>query len=307
MSDQPTFEGRPLAKPDEPVVDQGLQFDLVTLLGRRGVLRAFGLGAVGVGVAACGVGESSGPAGTASSSGATSSSASGAAAVGEIPEETAGPYPGDGSNGPDVLQQSGVVRSDISRSFGDSTAAAPGTPLTLTMNIKDLAEGGVAFAGAAVYVWHCDGEGRYSMYNDGVTEENFCRGVQIADKRGQVSFTTVFPGCYAGRWPHVHFEVYPDEASITDATSAIATSQLAFGKDICDEVYARADYPNSAANLSRLSLETDMIFADGVEHQLGSISGDIDNGLTVTLSVAVDTRTPAGGGGMTDGAPPPPQ
>jgi protocatechuate 3,4-dioxygenase beta subunit len=92
----------------------------------------------------------------------------------------------------------------------------------------------------------------------------------------------VFPGCYAGRWPHVHFEVYPDE------------------------VYARADYPNSAANLSQLSLETDMIFADGVEHQLDSISGDIDDGLTVTLSVAVDTRTPAGGGGMTGGAPPPP-
>ena len=31
----------------------------------------------------------------------------------EIPEETAGPYPGDGSNGPDVLAEDGIVRQDI--------------------------------------------------------------------------------------------------------------------------------------------------------------------------------------------------
>ncbi len=30
-----------------------------------------------------------------------------------IPNETAGPYPGDGTNGPNVLGLTGVVRSDI--------------------------------------------------------------------------------------------------------------------------------------------------------------------------------------------------
>ncbi len=294
-----TFEGRPLAKPDEPVVDQGLQFDLETMMGRRRLLRALGLGAVGIGagaaLAACG----SSSAGTATATG--TGTGIGTTANGEIPEETAGPYPGDGSNGPDVLEQSGVVRSDITTSFGSSTATAPGTPMTLTMNIKDLANDGAAFAGAAAYVWHCDAEGRYSMYSEGVTEENFLRGVQVADKRGQVRFTTVFPGCYAGRWPHVHFEVYPDVDSITDASAAIATSQLAFPKDICDEVYALASYPASASNLAQLSLETDGIFSDGVEHQLGSMSGEIEDGLGVSLSVAIDTRTAAGGGGRGGG------
>ena len=41
------------------------------------------------------------------------------------------------------------------------------------------------------------------------------------------TFTSIFPACYDGRWPHIHFEVYPDEAAITDATNAIATSQVA--------------------------------------------------------------------------------
>ena len=30
-------------------------------------------------------------------------------------------------------------------------------------------------------MWHCDREGGYSLYSDGVTEENYLRGVQITD------------------------------------------------------------------------------------------------------------------------------
>ena len=51
-----------------------------------------------------------------------------------IPEETAGPFPGDGSNGPDVLSQSGVVRKDIRSSFGSSTTVAEGVPLTIQLD-----------------------------------------------------------------------------------------------------------------------------------------------------------------------------
>jgi protocatechuate 3,4-dioxygenase beta subunit len=32
--------------------------------------------------------------------------------------------------------------------------------------------------------------------------------VQITDANGVVSFTSIFPGCYSGRWPHIHFEVF---------------------------------------------------------------------------------------------------
>jgi hypothetical protein len=113
----PGYEGRPLVRPDEEVVDQGLGFDLATLFSRRRMLGVLGLGAATVGLAACGSGSS-----TSASAGSTATTA--ATASGEIPDETAGPYPGDGSNGPDVLSLSGIVRSDIRSSFGDASGTA---------------------------------------------------------------------------------------------------------------------------------------------------------------------------------------
>lgn len=223
-----TYEGRLLPKQDEELVDQGLQFDLGTL-SRRTALRVLGIGGGSLALAAC-ARSTSAPATTSTTdagSATTSTSTSSVTGLTEIPDETAGPYPGDGSNGADVLEQSGVVRSDLTTSFGSSTTRAEGVPMTLELTITDLASSGDPFEGVAVYVWHCDREGRYSMYSEGVEEENYLRGVQIAGADGVVTFTSIFPACYDGRWPHIHFEVYPDEASITDASKAIATSQVA--------------------------------------------------------------------------------
>jgi protocatechuate 3,4-dioxygenase beta subunit len=295
----PTFEDRPLPRPGEELVDQGLAFDVGTLLSRRSVLRFLGIGAATAGLAACGATAAPSSSSAASSSGTSTAS-------GEIPDETAGPYPGDGSNGPDVLEQSGIVRSDIRSSFGDSTGTAEGVPMTLELTVRDLANGGVPFEGVAVYVWHCDGQGRYSMYSEGVTDQNYLRGVQIADSAGKVRFTSVFPACYDGRWPHIHFEVYPDQAGITDAASAIATSQVALPQDVCEQVYATPGYDGSSANLARVSLTGDNVFGDdGAASQLATVSGDV-RGLTVTLPVAVDpTTTPTGGSMGGPGGPPP--
>jgi len=291
-----SYEGRPLVRPDEEVVDQGLGFDLGTLFSRRRMLGVLGLGAAGVGLAACG--------GDGGSSSASASS-SAAASSGEIPDETAGPYPGDGSNGPDVLEMSGIVRSDIRSSFGDFSGTAEGVPMTLELTLTDLANGGVPFAGVAVYVWHCDRDGGYSLYSEGITEQNYLRGVQIADAAGKVSFTSIFPACYPGRWPHVHFEVYPDEASITDSATAIATSQVALPQDVAEAVYATDGYDASVANLAQLSLDSDNVFGDdGGATQLGTATGSVDSGYAVSLAVGVDTTTtPTGGQLSGDGAP----
>ncbi len=127
----PAYQGRLLPRPDEEVVDQGLDFDVRTLLSRRRMLKAFGLGAGMFALAACGVDAAS----------TSDASATGAGGVTEIPDETAGPYPGDGSNGPDVLEESGIVRSDIRSSFGTSTTTAEGVPLEFELTILDMAEG----------------------------------------------------------------------------------------------------------------------------------------------------------------------
>ncbi|HJU01367.1 MAG TPA: intradiol ring-cleavage dioxygenase [Actinomycetes bacterium] len=301
----PSYEGRPLARPHEELVDQGLGFDVTTLLSRRRMLRVLGLGAAAVGLAACGGGGTGSSSGSAATSATTSGSGSASAASGEIPDETAGPYPGDGSNGPDVLEQSGIVRSDIRSSFGNASGTAQGVPMQLELAIKDLANGGAAFKGVAVYVWHCDREGRYSMYSDGVTGENYLRGVQVADADGLVKFTSIFPACYSGRWPHVHFEVYPDTASITDDAKVIATSQVALPEDTCAKVYAQSGYEQSVGNLSQVSLDSDNVFGDdGGKSQLGTVTGDVTSGLKVALTVGVDTTTtPTGGQNAGDGAP----
>lgn len=305
---RPAYQGRELPRPEEELVDQGLSFDLETMVSRRQALRSLGVGAAALGLAACGGGSTSSGGTSPSAAASSSSPATAAGDLQEIPGETAGPFPADGSNGPSVLDQDGVVRSDIRPSFGSASGVAEGVPMELELVVRDLANGGAAFAGVAVYVWHCDREGRYSLYSDGVEDENYLRGVQIADEQGRVRFTSIFPACYTGRWPHIHFEVYGSEAGLVDSTTAIATSQVALPQDVSAEVYAESGYESSVRNLSRVSLSDDNVFGeDSGALQLGMISGDVRTGYTVTLAVGVDTSTaPTGGQPTGDGMPPGP-
>ena len=281
--------------------DRGLSFDLATMAGRRLMDRRRALQMVaGAGVAAlvgCGSGDDGGRAtatttstdrsgSTAAGSGTQSAAGSGAECA-TVPEETAGPFPGDGSNGPDVLAEDGIVRADIRPSFGSATGRAEGVPATLDLEILDGAGGCAPLEGAALYVWHCDREGRYSLYSPGVTGENYLRGVQPADADGAVSFATIFPGCYPGRWPHIHFEVYPSVADATGGGSALVTSQLAIPEDTCNQVYAADGYSESVTNLAALTLESDMVFADGSDLQLATATGSGDDGFALRLSVVV--------------------
>ena len=179
-----------------------------------------------------------------------------------------------------------------------------GVPLTFSFTLTDMAGGNVPFEGAAVYVWHCDAQGRYSMYTQGVEDETFLRGVQVADANGQVTFQTIVPGCYAGRWTHIHFEVYPDLTSVTDVSNAIATSQVAFPADMLAGVYALDQYSGSAKNLAGVgtSPADDMVFGEGDwSLELGTFTGDADSGYIGSLAVGVDTSTTpslSGGGGQ---------
>ena len=267
-----------------PEHDLGLAYDLRTLSRRRALTLFAGAGlATLVGCAP----DEDAPATGSTAAPSTPTGSATSANCEEIPEETTGPYPGDGSNGPNVLTESGIVRSDIRSSFGSSSGTADGVPLTVTLSLLDQANGCAALSGAAVYLWHCDREGRYSLYSDGVTDQNYLRGVQEADADGQVTFTTIFPACYSGRWPHIHFEVYPSLAEATSAGNVMATSQLALPEDVCDLVYATDGYEQSVENKAQTPLDSDMVFSDGVDQQLADVNGDVDSGYTATLALAV--------------------
>jgi protocatechuate 3,4-dioxygenase beta subunit len=228
---------------------------------------------------------------TATTDTATNSTATNGTAttdVVEIPEETGGPFPADGTNGVNVLTEDGVVRRDLTSSFAGATGVASGVPMTVTLILRDVAEGGDPLAGAAVYLWHCDADGRYSLYSDGAADRNYLRGVQVSDEAGQVTFDTIVPGCYDGRWPHMHFEIYEDLDSASNGRNAIATSQLALPKGVAEAAYLDPAYPSSADNLARVSLSSDNVFGDdGAAHQLAVVTGDVGSGFVATLPVGV--------------------
>jgi protocatechuate 3,4-dioxygenase beta subunit len=286
--------------------DRGLGFDLSTLYARRRLFALFGGAGLAALIASCGSDSKSSvttssaaasatatdnvvvatsPAATVASV-ASSASTSAASGLQAIPEETAGPYPGDGSNGINVLKDSGIVRSDIRASFGSSTTMAKGVATTIKLTLVS-ANGGAPLPGAAVYIWHCDASGLYSLYSQGATDQNYLRGVQEADANGVVTFTIIYPACYAGRWPHIHFEVYPTIADATSASNLLATSQLALSKEASAAVYAGAGYPNSTQNLSQVSLATDMVFSDGAGLETPTITGSVAEGYVIAMSAAI--------------------
>ena len=145
------------------------------------------------------------------------------------------------------------MRSDITRSIGDLSGTAGGVPTTIEMTLLDVAGGGTPLAGAAVYIWHCDREGRYSMYD--IADQNYLRGVQETGSDGKVTFKSVFPAAYSGRWPHIHFEVYESVAAATGSGAKLKTSQIALPEDACKLVYAtkrlRAERAEPRRDLAR--------------------------------------------------------
>ncbi|MCW2680053.1 MAG: hypothetical protein JWM62_1454 [Frankiales bacterium] len=271
---------------DHPV-DGGIERDLPRLLSRRRALGGL-LGVSGMALlASCG---SSGTTTTTSRAAASPLRGGGETpvATGEIPTETAGPFPGNGSNGANVLTEAGVVRKDIRTSVGSASGTAEGVPLTIRLKVLDLSgTTSTPLEGAAVYLWHADRNGDYSMYSAAAADENYLRGVQVADADGMLEFTSVFPACYDGRWPHIHFEVYPTLDAATSSSNKLRTTQLALPQDVCDQVYAAAGYEQSVSTMSRVSLDSDMVFSDGYSLQMAKTTGSNAEGWTAELTVPV--------------------
>jgi protocatechuate 3,4-dioxygenase beta subunit len=210
--------------------------------------------------------------------------------------ETNGPYPADGTNTSsgstsNVLTVSGVIRSDIRTSFVGSTTAATGVPVTFTITVVDANNSCAPLANYAIYMWHCDQLGRYSLYD--LPAESYLRGLQVTNASGQVTFTTIFPGCYAGRYPHIHFELFTSLANATRGSFARLISQFALPADVCSTVYASTGYTTSANNFRSVSIANDNVFGDNSSAQITAMtmamSGSVAAGYTATATVAIAT------------------
>jgi protocatechuate 3,4-dioxygenase beta subunit len=146
--------------------------------------------------------------------------------------------------------------------------------------------------GYAIYIWHCNRDGNYSLYSSAVQNENYLRGVQVTDANGQVTFTTIFPACYSGRYPHIHFEIYPSLAAATSYASSVLISQMALPSDICQTVYNSATgYTQSITNFAAVSTSSDNVFGDNTAAQLAqqtpALAGSVAAGYTGTILIGV--------------------
>lgn len=93
-----------------------------------------------------------------------------------------------------------------------SIDAAPGTPIVIAGFVFDT--DCKPIAGASLDFWQADGKGHYD--NAGY----ILRGHQVTNRDGKYKLTTVIPGEYPGRTPHIHVKVRATN------TSPIITSQL---------------------------------------------------------------------------------
>lgn len=190
------------------------------------------------------------------------------------PTETAGPYP--------TKSPSSYVRSNIA----DGQA---GVPLTVKIYIRNVKNSCSALANALVDIWHCTSVGYYSEYtvNPGggyssidYSGSHFLRGRQTTDSNGLVTFTSIFPGWYSGRAPHIHVHVY------NSSGTSLMVTQIAFPTDVCNTVYTTAaDYKahgtQDTANIA------DMVFSDSLSSELATVTGSVSDGYTLTQTIYV--------------------
>jgi protocatechuate 3,4-dioxygenase beta subunit len=137
-------------------------------------------------------------------------------------------------------------RSDV-RSDPTSGVVQVGLPLYLAVNVSQLnIDGSISpLPGAFVDIWHCNALGLYSdMAAEGTLGQQFLRGYQVSDAHGNVRFTTVYPGWYSGRTPHIHARVRVYDQA-TDTVTYNFTTQFFFDEDVTNNVYSNVAPYNS--------------------------------------------------------------
>ena len=198
-----------------------------------------------------------------------------------------------GALGALAIAACGGGSSSDSGSDGSTTASTDATLSGLalstgTLSPAHLSSGCAPISGAGIYIWHCDKDGIYSGYatstNAGSTSTTFLRGVQVTGSDGQVIFTTIYPGWYAGRITHIHAQVHLNDGLVSG--TAIATTQLAFPIDITTAVYDSSLY-TKGQNTSVTTFSADNVFSDGTSTEMLSLTGDTASGYAATMTISI--------------------
>ncbi len=189
--------------------------------------------------------------------------------------ETAGPFP--------TKNPSSLTRQNIT---GDRT----GIPFTTVLTLLDKNNDCSALEGAYVDIWHCDKDGYYSEYGGtnmqqvDYSDNHFLRGRQITNSSGMVSFDSIFPGWYQSRATHIHVHIY-------DASgNSLLVTQIGFPEgtnSAVEQVNAASDYGYTKGMNGYTYNDSDNVFSDSQDTEIGVVTGSIDNGFAITHTLVV--------------------
>ncbi len=235
---------------------------------------------------------------TASGSGAESAPCT------ETPEAEEGPFP--------TKEPSRFVTKNI-------ISNKPGAALTIRVEVFNINNKCLPLPNAIVDVWHCDHAGEYSEYGGGGfgpppggnippppggrpgerhrpgdrprggggpgmqgtdhTDEHFLRGRQMTDAQGIASFSSIYPGWYGGRAPHIHVHIFDEKEK------SLLICQIAFPDKVSKAVYAQGVY--APRGQSDRSNENDHVFRDSIANELAVVTGNLTEGFVLTHSIYV--------------------
>lgn len=194
-------------------------------------------------------------------------------------------------------QTEGPYHRDLRLERRDITEGRDGLPLRLALRLLDAGTGS-PLVGTGVEVWQADRDGRYSGFppfrarpGQVVTSESvprdvvapsetFLRGSQRTDDCGMCAFDTIYPGWYSSRTVHIHLTVGLGDRD--------AVTQLYFPDQLTDQVFASPPYAGRPARDTTNA--TDSIFVDGGRRTMLHLVGDVVEGLTGLLCLAVEPR-----------------
>lgn len=184
--------------------------------------------------------------------------------------ETAGPFP---TKSPD-----GLVLNDI-------RSDRQGDKLTVNITVQNKNNSCAALAGALVDIWHCDAAGSYSEYggtgmqSTDYTSAHFLRGRQTTDANGLVTFTSIYPGWYSGRAPHIHVHIY------NASGKSLLVTQIAFPEAVSKVVYAQGVYASHGQ--ADTTNARDNVFLDGTSTELATVTGSASAGFVLAHTIVV--------------------